>query len=435
MKFGWIKKFPKFVFVAGILIVSTGLFFLWWKNRSAAHGGAVEKSVAQSTNIETAKRLAVDFEAGVGRYFMAGDDLYDAVAGQLVAKNFLNGANPDRLLYEPETKKLIGVFPKGFARFALDGSKEAELVLKYKGACVPDTKKIVYAKDGDIWTADVDLKAFKFLNERKATSLGQFDEANFSDNLIMLTEKFALLRNHNQVVRVDLESGQVKPMQADLLHFQKRRSPDSKTIIGIRQNEFYRYDFEADRSDTHPMGRSKLTDAQWLDNDRCVVLVNGTTVGLYDRVRDKLGEICSLGSGASQIAEPSPGSRYVFLISAYEVAVIDVENKSIIPLSRDVQGYYWLGPDSLIFSRETQDTERRGTWFKQLGGTETRITDEPYLVVNGISQVLPLKEAGLVVFQGKTSLHKIKLDGSGLENFTSSPVSASRLFNIERPAN
>src|SRR5882672_12078501 len=140
MKFHWIKKFPKFALVAGVFIISTTLFLIWWYSRGA-HGKSVTNSGSQvGIASETVKRVAVDFEAGKERYFMAGNDLYDAVAGQLVAKNFLNGANPDRLIFEPESKKLIGVFPNGFVRYALDGSKEAELLLKHKGARAPDSK-------------------------------------------------------------------------------------------------------------------------------------------------------------------------------------------------------------------------------------------------------------------------------------------------------
>jgi YD repeat-containing protein len=50
-----------------------------------------------------------------------------------------------------------------------------------------------------------------------------------------------------------------------------------------------------------------------------------------------------------------------------------------------------------------------GTWIKKIGGTETRITDEPYLNANNSPLVLVLKDAGLALFQTKIGLRKFQL--------------------------
>jgi hypothetical protein len=428
MNFAFLKKAPKIFLVAGVLIGSTVMFWMWWHFRAAAHNRNSGTPVAQ---IE--KRVAVDFAANLENYFMAGDDLYDAVAGQLVAKNFLNGANPLRLVYEPESKKLVGVFANGFVRFGLDGKKEAELLPAVKAAFTPDAKTMVYAKDGDVWAADLDLVQFKFLNNHKVTAIGQFDDSqNFADNILLLTHKYALWGIGNRHARIDLETGAVKPMQVQLLVNQKTRSPDSTMVVGIFNGQFMSYDFDSDRGNSRPIGRGSLSDAQWLDTNRCVILVNRNVVGLFDRRQEKPENICVTPFPVRWLAEPSPSNRYVFCGGDNGVGLVDLETKFFIPLGADSQswqGCVWLDGENLLCSWEGLDTDRRGTWLKNPVSGETRITDEPFLIANNSPLVVVLKEAGLAVFQTRKGLQKIKLDGSGRQSF--SPSSAE-IFSIKK---
>jgi hypothetical protein len=145
-----------------------------------------------------------------------------------------------------------------------------------------------------------------------------------------------------------------------------------------------------------------------------------------------LDEICVLPFPVSRIADPSPDGRYVFCGSWKQMAILDVQNKTTIPLSGDAQSYVWFGSDELIFSREMPDTQRRGTWLKKLHGDETRITEEPFLVLHdGAALVQTLKEAGVMVFETRLGLQKVNLDGSGLEQIASQTKPAAMLIPVE----
>ena len=198
-----IKKAPKFALVVGVIVGSTALFSLWWFKHSARKAAVEHPEIAAAAQEAVAAKTA-EIEQHWNRMFLVGNDLYDAETDELIFKDWLKGTLPERLFYELETKKIIGLVTNGLVRFGLDGKFEGQLTQRYAVVLSRDFKRMIFTREKDIWTAEVDLKEFKLINERKATSIGLFDEQNFATNVFLESSGFLMMRNLNQTVRVNL---------------------------------------------------------------------------------------------------------------------------------------------------------------------------------------------------------------------------------------
>ncbi len=274
----------------------------------------------------------------------------------------------------------------------------------------------MYAKDKDVWRADVDWKQMKFVNDRKITAIEQFNEQYFADNIFLGTEKTLVVRNMNSVLRVNLETGDVKPTRIPLLDIGKRKSPDSKSVVGLQNGQFYCYDADSDDAKTITIGRGAITDYQWLDNDRCVAIAGGTHVVIYDRKNNTLNEAVVLPAQCPKIGEPSPDGRFVFCYNWKGGDLVDLERKTATPLKSGA-GICWVSNDTFAFSREVPDSEMRGTWLQTAGQGERRVSSEPYLVGKAGPELMPLKSAGFVIFATKRGLSKMRPEGSERAEF------------------
>ncbi len=65
-----------------------------------------------------------------------------------------------------------------------------------------------------------------------------------------------------------------------------------------------------------------------------------------------------------------------------------------------------------MLTRDSQDSELRGTWIQKVGETEQRVSPRPYVVPRNGSAVLPLSGSGLVVFYAKDALCRMNSDGT-----------------------
>ena len=103
-------------------------------------------------------------------------------------------------------------------------------------------------------------------------------------------------------------------MQISLIDINKRKSPDSKGVVGLENGKFYCYNVDTDEAKYFPVGRGAINDYQWLDNDRCAAIAGGTRVILYDRKQNTLKEVVTLSVQCTKIGEPSPDGRFVFCL-------------------------------------------------------------------------------------------------------------------------
>lgn len=238
------KQFPKYALVAGIIFGSTALFLGWWMFRSHPKTPA-ERQNDVAVNAAIA-RQAAKAEARIDYLFLADDDLYDAGTGECLFKNWLHGDHPLHLFYDAKTRKILGQYEQGFARYGFDGRREATLMMANPPAFCPGMKQVVYAKDKNVWAADVDWEGFRFVNEHAVTTMGVFHEQNFAADVALLTSKTLVVQNLDNLLRVNLETGEIHPGRFSLRDIGQRRSPDSKWVVGTDQGQFYCYDVDAD---------------------------------------------------------------------------------------------------------------------------------------------------------------------------------------------
>jgi hypothetical protein len=425
MKFGWIRAFPKFALVFTLIVGSTVAFGVWWfvlRPFGRLNWGGPRV-------VEDIRPKLAKLEAKQGRLLLVDNDLYEIDTGTLIFKNWLKKGMPQRLFYDAGAKKFIAQYERGFVRYEPSGVVETVLLHKDKPAFSDDLKWLLFAKDKDIWRADVDWREFKLANERKVTAIEQFNETYFTDNIILGTEKTLVVRNSNKLLRVNLETGDVKPVRIKLNDIGKRRSPDGKFVVGVESGQFYCYDVDTDELKSIPIGRGALNDYQWLGSDRCVAIAAGRTVVLYDRPTNSLSEIAALPLQLSRIGEPSPDSRFVFCAGRGTGVLVDIEQKTATAITAGT-GIRWISKDTFAFSREVADSDLRGTWLQTTGESERRVSSDPYLVGKGGGFIMSVPTLEMIIFATKHGLTKMKVDGSGVAELVRTVQPPSQVLGI-----
>lgn len=427
MKFGWIRTFPKFVLVFTLIVGSTVAFGVWWfvlRPFSGLNWGGPRV-------VEDIRPKLAKLEAKQGRLLLVDNDLYEVDTGTLIFKNWLQKHGmPKRLFQDGQSKKFIAQYDRGFVRYEASGAVETALLHKFSPAFSHNLKWVLFARDKDIWRADVDWKKFKLANERKVTAIEQFNETYFADNIILGTEKTLVVRNSNKLLRVNLETGDVKPVRIKLNDIGDRRSPDSKSVVGVEGGQFYCYDVDSDDLKTIPVGRGAVHDYRWLGNARCVFIAAGRTVMLYDRTQHALSEIAALPSQLSKIGEPSPDGRFVFCAGRGNGVLVDLEQKTATAITGGA-GIHWISKDTFAFSREVLDSELRGTWLQTAGENERRVSPDPYLVGKGGGFIMSLPDLGMVIFATKHGLSRMKPDGTEVADLMKLQAAPSRVLGVQ----
>jgi hypothetical protein len=258
--FNWryIKAFPQFVLVVAVLVVSTLLFLWWWQKGTPEKRETAKVQEVQAQEI-IAKKVAVA-EDRISRLFLADTDLYDVETGEVIFKDWISGDWPSDLFYDSASKKFLATFPRGLVRYGMEGEKEAQLSNTYPLGFTDGFKTALFPKDKDVWMADVDLKTLKLTNEHPVTTMGIIFEGNFAENLMLVGRRALIVRNLNQQIRINLETGEVKPSNVPLGGIGKRRSPDNKEIVGQQGSDFCFYDVETDKTKKYPIGRRVIKD-------------------------------------------------------------------------------------------------------------------------------------------------------------------------------
>jgi hypothetical protein len=369
-------------------------------------------------------------EGREGRLLVVDNDLYDLDSGAVLATNWLEKGMPENLFYDGAAKKFIAKYPNGFVRYSTNGAVEAMLLLKFRPAWSDDLKFMVFARGKDIWRADIDWKEFKLVNEKKLTAIEQFHEASFAENIMLGTDKTLVVRNVMKLLRVNLDTGDVKPVRMNINGIRKHRSPDGKNLVGLEKGQFYCYDVDSDDAKLIPVGRGVMNDYQWLGNDRCLAIAGGTKVVLYDRLKHELNELTALPFLCANIAEPSPDNRFVFCVGKGKGAVVDLEKKSATAVAGG-SGMCWVSNNTFAFSRELPDSDLRGTWLQTVGEGERRVSMEPFLVSKKGAELMALPSTGLVIFATKHGLSKMKPDGTELADLVKLPHPPLRVMGIQ----
>ena len=234
----------------------------------------------------------------------------------------------------------------------------------------------------------------------------------------------------NKLLRINLETGDVKPTQISLNGIAKRKSPDGKSVVGLERGQFFCYDVDTEDTKTVPVGRGAINDFQWLDNDHCAAIAAGKAVILYDRAKNTLNDIAALPGHCSRIGEPSPDGRFAFCAGIGAGVLVDFKEKTAVPVAAGA-GTSWVTNNTFAFSREVPDSELRGMWLQTAGQGERRISPEPYLVSKTGAELMKLQSLGLVVFVTKHGLSTMKPDGTALAQLAPLANAPSHVLGIE----
>lgn len=432
MNWKFIKQFPKYVIGTGVLVISTGLFSVWWLTRNpeiSNQQGSSDAPVPDARQ-EVIKAKIASLPEKIGWLALVGTDLYDISTGERIFANWLNYI-PEKIFYQPDVNRLMVQTERGLMRFGLDGKQDAALGDVGQHAFSPDGKLATFVKDGDVWVAEIDWKAFALSNERQATRYGKFNSQYFAANVVMGSENALIVRNQPGVLRINLKTGDVQQIKLPLNEVSKRRSPDGRTLIGDAGN-IYVFDVEAADIFNFPPDRWRAVDFQWLQQDACAFIIASKSVSLYERKKNAIEELVTLPFDCSKIVGPSPDGRFVLCAGRKGILVLDVEKKTTEAFETAAENFAWVSNDTMIYTRNVPDTAARGTWLKTVGQPERRIIMEPYLVGrDGTGAVELMRELDVVVFGTKDALFRMKPDGTELREIAKLERSVSKIQAVQ----
>ena len=419
------QSFPKYAIALAVVIVSTGIFGLWWVMRGSPAKPQASKPAQGRTEKAAVLPQKLDHLA------LVGPDLYDIQSGELLFRNWLRGT-PQRVFYHPGGNHILVQAERGIMRFGLDGKPDGVMAVESPPAFTNDGSLAMYIRDGDIWLAEPDWAAFKFTHERQVTRYGQFYAPFFSANVPLASEKACLVNHQNQLLRVDFTTGDLQQVGLPLDLNMRLRSPDCKMLVGVHEQNFYVYDIDQTEPKLLPRGDGNITDMRWLDNDTSVFLVEGVNLGKYIRSQNKLEEVVSLPFKCRGISSPSLGGRYVLCAGNNGYALVDMKERKAEPLDIKVDHMQWVSDDTLIYSREVPDMKLRGTWIKKVGREPVRVYEQPYVVgYDGTVPVAVMEELQDVVFATRNALIRMKSDGSGPQEIAKLSYSAGRIQAVK----
>ena len=407
MIWAWLRRAPKIALVLAIIVGSTLIFGIWWIRHRAEQKAVLNAPVV----IEDNSRKIARIEAAPDRILFVDDDLYDLDTGERLFRNWLKESEPQKLFWESDSKTVLAEYDRGFVRYAPDGTEKARLALKFPFYLSNDFKWLLFARDKDIWRADIDWTNLQLTNEKQVTNLERFDDAFFAQTILFGSDHTLIVRAGMQVVRVNLDNGEVHPNRVPMQDLVKRKSPNGKNIVGIENGRFYCYDLDSELAKEIPVGRLPINDYLWLGNDKCACIVAGKAVVLYDRIANTLGEVVNLPMLCNKMGAPSPDGRFAFCIGRGKGVLVDFEKKAAIPVTGGV-GLRWVSPDTFAFSREIADSSLRGTWLQTAGEEERRISLEPYLVHESGGEIMSVKTSQMIVFATEHGLSTSNLAGT-----------------------
>ena len=424
-----IKAFPKYAIAIGVVVLSTGLFGVWWwfkRSTSLPVFAQTAPAVVAAT-----KAKADALPAKLGWLALVDGDLYDISTGELIFRNWLRGV-PQRVFYYPESRHLMVQSERGMMRFGLDGKQDGVMGEEAPATFTNDGGLAMYVKGGDIWIAGVDWTAFKFINERQATHYGQFYAPYFSVNVSLASEKACLVNVQNKLLRVDLSTGDLQQTKISPYIKAKLRSPDCKVLVGEAADKIFVYDIDKPEPGLLPKKAGKVSDIQWLSNDACAFIIDDKSVSVFDRKRNVVEEVASLPFACQKITDPSLDGRYVLCSNGKALLLVDVEKKTAESLKVEYNHIGWVSNDTLIYAREIPDLKLRGTWLKTIGSEAQRVLEQPYLVgYDKSAQVALMKELGVVVLATSDALFRMKPDGSDLRELAKLDQPAGRIQAVE----
>lgn len=209
----------------------------------------------------------------ISSLILADSDLMEIDTGKVLAKNWLDGAKPMKLWFDGQSEKFIAQYEHGFRRLNLDGSVEKELGKRFGVLVTEDLSLALFAEKENIWTAGINWRDFEFEKPTQVTTTGGFKEGFVLENIMMASKGAVIISNMNQLVRVNLRTGEVSPTKVPVTQAPERRSPDRRFLLGqagdMKGQTAYIYDVETDSVKSLSLGTSHLIASAWQGSKRC----------------------------------------------------------------------------------------------------------------------------------------------------------------------
>jgi len=411
--------------VVGIFVVSTGLFALWWFNRGddseqvaltpteqlevAIEQGQEKVEVAPEPEPEPEFRLS-DFQELADSALIMDGDLYDLRTGELVEEDWIELGKINTLKYEKDRGTILAGRENGLTRYNHQGEKIAEWLHTSPVVYLPDTQRIVFVRDGDLWIGHLNMESLE-VDERQVTSIGKLSEKPFASNVVIITDQVALFRDRNNALKVNLKTGDITSIQMPFISRDGQRSPDQSIILASRSQNLQHFNVNEEKFTFVPLGgHYHLNDYHWLDDNTCLVIVAGRALAKYNAQTNEIKLICKYPSYADEFGYISPGQDYIFTAGKQQLMLVDL-NQGKVEIIPPGHGITWLDDERFFYSRNVADTAYRGTWLRHVNGEEKQIYPEPYAVsqdgesvklMNEGQLAAVITEKGIVTFEPET---------------------------------
>lgn len=369
-----ITKWPKWAIAGGIVAVSSLAFALWWLNRAS------DKTAPQP--VAETSAAASEFE--VGNVVLCGNALVDYRTGEILAKEWLEGAgdNPPNIAKVlPEEQLVIVSGYNGMAGgFGFDG--KAKPILKADKRPVGAAgfnqafSEVVYVRDGDLWHGSVNWTEGNVNSPRRVTETGYFRPETFRSHWLW-HEGDLLIPVMGKTLQIGLSSGSVKEVPVNLGQLEHGMSPlGTFAVVPVGGRELGVVDLLNGEIKKFNVGQ-RIRKFLWLTPTKVAIHIGNNQVAQYDHSVKKLEGPQQSDDGIRDIAAPSPDGRCFLVIGGQEISVLDLKEKKDVALKLQFSEVEWVSDQELLCSCNEVDTDRRGVWLVTKDGEMKRLSNLP----------------------------------------------------------
>ncbi|MEM9481779.1 MAG: hypothetical protein AAGA58_19185, partial [Verrucomicrobiota bacterium] len=402
---------PKYAVVFLIIVISTGLFGLWWFFGGSDKVAAAKAPPSINTDGKEGseeEKIPLPIEIDTSTMFVAGKTLYalNEEGIEAVRWNWISDVIPDdmELNYREKEDLIIASRRDDHLVIQPDGLSPGVLRLqdggKFDGYLMSMTDEAVFVRDGDLWKAGVDWNTARTFDERQITNLGYIRGRPLVGRLVALGSNALFYKDlRNGLVRIDLKTGNAESQRLTASYL---TSPDGRfmaiggTENGVTYLQIYDIEFDALERHAFPRRMNAKLRQFWLHPDRLVIAAYNDLflfekeIGTADGPPPEEGIMRKIYSSESTrnvdpIPPASPGGRFVLLNDpAKGLVVLDVENPGKNPTPDDmpkitITGANWISDSALLIASDVSDSEVRGTWFVEVEtGMVKSVFAQPY---------------------------------------------------------
>jgi hypothetical protein len=288
-----------------------------------------------------------------------------------------------------------------------------------------DARQLVYARNGDLWLADLDWNLNKAKEGRRLTTTGVFNDTRggwWSGDSLVVGE-----------YRVSLRDGHVSEPTIGWFRIEDRRSPDGRTVLReSASRELRAYDLRTDSWSDLLLDGVNARSFLWLDDDRAVINNWNNELLEFDRRRGSVVRVIAKLDWYDELFAPSPDGRFFMATDGkgdHRLLLIDSRSWAVTPLTAGMRDVVWADAGAFFFARD-EPIEMRGTWrYAVAAGAEQKVSPYPS------KQLVVLPAAGYAVFLANSNLWRVDVDGSDLKQLTTSDKEDGTLVAaVEAPA-